>query len=54
MSSLVALIPPPVMFFALGFGAGTLRADLSVADTLAKTLSLYPMVATFRASSTVW
>ena len=33
------------MFFALGFGAGALRADLSVPDALGKTLSLYLMVA---------
>jgi len=33
------------MFFALGFGAGALRADLSVPDALAKSLSLYLMVA---------
>jgi len=29
------------MFFALGFGAEALRAELSVPDALAKTLSLY-------------
>lgn len=33
------------MFFALGFGAGALRADLSVPEALAKSLSLYLMVA---------
>jgi hypothetical protein len=33
------------MFFALGFAAGALRADLAVPDALAKTLSLYLMVA---------
>lgn len=45
MSSLLALIPPPVMFFALGFGAGALRAELSVPEALARSLSLYLMVA---------
>lgn len=33
------------MFFALGFGAGAVRADLSVPEALAKSLSLYLMVA---------
>lgn len=33
------------MFFALGFGAGAVRADLHVPEALAKTLSLYLMVA---------
>ncbi len=33
------------MFFALGFGAGALRADLAVPDALARALSLYLMVA---------
>ena len=42
---LSALLPPPVLFFALGFAAGALRADLAVPDALAKTLSLYLMVA---------
>ena len=41
----MTLLPPPVMFFALGFGAGALRADLSVPEALAKSLSLYLMVA---------
>ena len=45
MPELSALLPPPVMFFALGFAAGALRADLAVPDALAKTLSLYLMVA---------
>ena len=33
------------MFFALGFGAGALRADLAVPEALARSLSLYLMVA---------
>ena len=41
------------MFFALAFGAGVLRADFSMPDALTKTLSLYPMVAIFRACSTM-
>ncbi|WP_371819057.1 sodium-dependent bicarbonate transport family permease [Roseococcus sp. SDR] len=45
MSSFLALIPPPVMFFALGFGAGAVRAELSVPEALARSLSLYLMVA---------
>ncbi|MBX9702362.1 MAG: sodium-dependent bicarbonate transport family permease [Acetobacteraceae bacterium] len=45
MSDLFALLPPPVLFFALGFAAGALRSDLSVPDALAKALSLYLMVA---------
>lgn len=45
MPDLSALLPPPVLFFALGFAAGALRADLAVPDALAKTLSLYLMVA---------
>jgi hypothetical protein len=42
---LLALLPPPVMFFALGFAAGLLRADLSVPEALARALSIYLMVA---------
>lgn len=45
VSSLLALIPPPVMFFALGFGAGALRADVAVPEALARALSVYLMVA---------
>ena len=41
------------MFSALGFGAGAQRAGLSVPDALAKTLLLDPLVATFRACSTM-
>jgi hypothetical protein len=33
------------MFFALGFGAGAVRADLAVPEALARSLSLYLMVA---------
>lgn len=33
------------MFFALGFGAGPVRADLAVPEALARSLSLYLMVA---------
>lgn len=33
------------MFFALGFGAGALRAELSVPEALARSLSIYLMVA---------
>jgi hypothetical protein len=42
---LALLLPPPVLFFALGFLAGAARSDLAVPDALAKTLSLYLMVA---------
>lgn len=45
MSEFAALLPPPVLFFALGFAAGALRSDLAVPDALAKSLSLYLMVA---------
>jgi len=45
MTGLAALLPLPVMFFALGFGAGAVRSDLAMPDALAKTLSLYLMVA---------
>lgn len=45
VTGLAALIPPPVLFFALGFGAGAVRSDLAVPDALAKALSLYLMVA---------
>ncbi|MDP3415827.1 MAG: sodium-dependent bicarbonate transport family permease [Falsiroseomonas sp.] len=45
MPDLLALLPPPVMFFALGFAAGLLRADLSVPEALARALSIYLMVA---------
>jgi len=45
MSEFAALLPPPVLFFALGFAAGALRSDLTVPDALAKSLSLYLMVA---------
>ncbi|NDG49023.1 MAG: sodium-dependent bicarbonate transport family permease, partial [Rhodospirillales bacterium] len=38
---IAALLPPPVLFFALGFAAGALRSDLAVPDALAKALSLY-------------
>ena len=42
---LATLLPPPVLFFALGFFAGAVRSDLSVPDALARALSLYLMVA---------
>lgn len=45
MSTIAALLPVPVLFFALGFGAGAVRSDLAVPEALAKTLSLYLMVA---------
>lgn len=45
MQDLSSLIPPPVMFFALGFAAGLVRAELSVPEALARALSLYLMVA---------
>ncbi len=45
MIDLSALLPPPVLFFALGFAAGALRSDLAVPDALAKGLSLYLMLA---------
>jgi len=44
MMDIAALLPPPVLFFALGFAAGALRSDLAVPDALAKALSLYLMV----------
>jgi hypothetical protein len=43
--SFFEILPPPVLFFALGFAAAALRSDLSVPDALAKTLSLYLMMA---------
>jgi hypothetical protein len=39
------LIPPPVLFFALGALAAALRSDLHLPDALAKALSVYLMVA---------
>ena len=39
------LIPPPVLFFALGALAAGLRSDLHLPDALAKTLAVYLMVA---------
>jgi hypothetical protein len=45
MSSLSFLIPLPVMFFALGLGAGLARSDLAVPESVAKGLSLYLMLA---------
>ncbi len=45
MTDVLALIPPPVMFFALGFTAALLRAELSVPEALSRTLSIYLMVA---------
>ncbi len=43
--SFADLLPPPVLFFALGFAAAALRSDLSVPEALAKSLSLYLMMA---------
>jgi hypothetical protein len=43
--SLAALLPPPVLFFALGAFAGWARSDLTVPEALARSLSLYLMVA---------
>ena len=43
--SFFEILPPSVLFFALGFAAAALRSDLSVPDALAKTLSLYLMMA---------
>ena len=43
--SLADLLPPPVLFFALGFAAAALRSDLAVPEALAKALSLYLMMA---------
>ena len=45
MLDLSTLLPPPVLFFALGMLAGALRSDLAVPDSLAKGLSLYLMMA---------
>lgn len=45
MIDLSTLLPPPVLFFALGFAAGALRSDLAVPEALAKGLSLYLMLA---------
>jgi hypothetical protein len=42
---LAEILPPPVLFFALGFAAAVLRSDLAVPDALAKALSLYLMMA---------
>jgi hypothetical protein len=43
--SFFEILPPSVLFFALGFAAAALRSDLSVPDALAKALSLYLMMA---------
>jgi hypothetical protein len=42
---LLSFLPPPVLFFALGFAATLARSDLAVPEALAKSLSLYLMVA---------
>jgi len=42
---LAEILPPPVLFFALGFAAAVLRSDLAVPEALAKALSLYLMMA---------
>ena len=39
------LISPPVLFFALGLGAALVRSELSIPEAVAKTLSLYLMLA---------
>ncbi|WP_135469004.1 sodium-dependent bicarbonate transport family permease [Crenalkalicoccus roseus] len=39
------LIPPPILFFVLGAAAAALRSDLHLPESLAKTLSIYLMVA---------
>lgn len=45
MPDFSALLPPPVLFFALGMLAGGLRSDLAVPEAMAKGLSLYLMLA---------
>jgi hypothetical protein len=39
------LLSPMVLFFALGFGAGLVRSDLSIPEAIAKGISLYLMLA---------
>lgn len=39
------LISPPVLFFALGVGAALVRSELAIPEAVAKTLSLYLMLA---------
>ena len=43
--TLAEILPPPVLFFALGFAATLLRSDLAVPEALAKALSLCLMMA---------
>ena len=43
--ALTNLTAPMVLFFALGFGASLARSDLSVPEALAKSMSLYLMLA---------
>ena len=45
MSSLATLLPLPVLFFALGGFAAAVRSDLAVPEALARSLSLYLMMA---------
>jgi hypothetical protein len=45
MSSLATLLPLPVLFFALGGFAALVRSDLAVPEALARSLSLYLMMA---------
>jgi hypothetical protein len=43
--TLAEILPPPVLFFALGFAATLLRSDLAAPEALAKALSLCLMMA---------
>ncbi len=39
------LTSPPILFFVLGLGAALLRSDLSIPETIGKTLAMYLMIA---------
>jgi len=39
------LTSPPILFFVLGLGAALLRSDLTIPETIGKTLAMYLMIA---------
>ena len=43
--SLTNLTSPPILFFLLGLGAALLRSDLSIPETIGKSLAMYLMIA---------
>ncbi len=43
--SLANLTSPPILFFLLGLGAALLRSDLSIPETIGKSLAMYLMIA---------